>query len=194
MIEFRNVRPTPLTENGVLKTRSQVFGTEGSFSFAKNYFVTAPSGKGKSTFIHLMYGLRSDYDGDILIDTKNIRTFDADTWASVRQKKMAIVFQDLRLFLHLTARENLLLKLHAIGDTQQEAANVTISDLEAWVKGMTGVFAILYVTNVLHFSVTRYGALVAIQMTTSILVSTKHAALRPEGVKRAYCPTQYKRM
>ena len=24
--------------------------------------------------------------------------------------------------------------------------------------------------------------------------NTKHAALRPEGVKRAYCPTQYKRM
>ena len=23
--------------------------------------------------------------------------------------------------------------------------------------------------------------------------ATKHAALRPEGVKRAYCPTQYKR-
>jgi MFS family permease len=37
-------------------------------------------------------------------------------------------------------------------------------------EGMTGVFAILYVTNVLHFSVARYGALVAMQMTTSILV------------------------
>src|SRR5437870_586773 len=36
--------------------------------------------------------------------------------------------------------------------------------------GMTGVFAILYVTNVQHFSVARYGTLVAIQMTTSILV------------------------
>jgi uncharacterized protein (TIGR03643 family) len=24
--------------------------------------------------------------------------------------------------------------------------------------------------------------------------TTKHAALRPQGVKRAYCPTQYKRM
>ena len=24
--------------------------------------------------------------------------------------------------------------------------------------------------------------------------ATKHAALRPEAVKRAYCPTQYKRM
>ena len=37
-------------------------------------------------------------------------------------------------------------------------------------EGMTGVFAILYVTNVLHFSVARYGTLVAIQMTTSILI------------------------
>lgn len=37
-------------------------------------------------------------------------------------------------------------------------------------EGMTGVFAILYVTNVLHFSVARYGTLVAIQMITSILV------------------------
>jgi len=37
-------------------------------------------------------------------------------------------------------------------------------------EGMTGVFAILYVTNVLHFSVARYGTLIAIQMTTSILV------------------------
>src|SRR5436190_19739265 len=36
--------------------------------------------------------------------------------------------------------------------------------------GMTGVFAILYVTNVQHFSVARYGTLVAIQMITSILV------------------------
>jgi uncharacterized protein (TIGR03643 family) len=24
--------------------------------------------------------------------------------------------------------------------------------------------------------------------------TTKHAALRPKGIKRAYCPTQYKRM
>ena len=35
---------------------------------------------------------------------------------------------------------------------------------------MTGVFAILYVTNVLRYSVARYGTLVAIQMITSILV------------------------
>jgi len=37
-------------------------------------------------------------------------------------------------------------------------------------EGMTGVLAILYVTNVLHFGVARYGTLIAIQMITSILV------------------------
>jgi MFS family permease len=37
-------------------------------------------------------------------------------------------------------------------------------------EGMTGVLTILYVTNVQHFSVARYGTLVAIQMMTSILV------------------------
>ena len=37
-------------------------------------------------------------------------------------------------------------------------------------EGMTGVLTILYVTNVQHFSVARYGTLVAIQMFTSILV------------------------
>lgn len=37
-------------------------------------------------------------------------------------------------------------------------------------EGMTGVITILYVTNVQHFSVARYGTLVAIQMVTSIVI------------------------
>ena len=37
-------------------------------------------------------------------------------------------------------------------------------------EGMTGVLTILYVTNILGFSVARFGTLVAIQMVTAILV------------------------
>ena len=37
-------------------------------------------------------------------------------------------------------------------------------------EGMTGVLTILYVTNVKGLSATRYGTLIAIQMTTSILI------------------------
>ncbi|MBL7818004.1 MAG: ATP-binding cassette domain-containing protein [Saprospiraceae bacterium] len=109
MIVLQKVIPQPLMETG-LNAASQVFDTEGVFSFDKKYLVTAPSGKGKSTLIHLIYGLRQDYVGDIFIEQKDIKTFDVDTWANIRQKKLAIVFQDLRLFLNLTARENIELK------------------------------------------------------------------------------------
>ena len=110
MIRLKNVCPMPLIENGLNPT-SQIFHTEGSFFFDKNYLVTAPSGKGKSTLIHLIYGLRNDYEGDIFLDDKNIKIFGVDDWATLRQKKLAIVFQDLRLFLNLTGRENIVLKM-----------------------------------------------------------------------------------
>lgn len=118
MIQLQNVCPTPLIENGLNPT-SQIFNTdgtsrnsrEGSFVFDKNYLVTAPSGKGKSTLIHLIYGLRNDYVGNILIDNKNVKTLNVDDWANIRQKKLAIIFQDLRLFLNLTGRENIVLKM-----------------------------------------------------------------------------------
>ena len=109
MITFKNVKPFPLIENGISPT-SDIFNTHVEFEKGKKYLVIAPSGKGKSTMLHLMYGLRSDYEGDILLDNKNIKTFIHDDWATIRQKKSAIVFQDLRLFLHLTARENIFIK------------------------------------------------------------------------------------
>ena len=109
MITFKNVKPFPLIENGISST-SDIFNTQVEFETGKKYLVIAPSGKGKSTMLHLMYGLRSDYEGDILLDNKNIKTFNYDDWATIRQKKSAIVFQDLRLFLHLTARENIFIK------------------------------------------------------------------------------------
>lgn len=109
MITFKNVKPFPLIENGISST-SDIFNTQVEFETGKKYLVIAPSGKGKSTMLHLMYGLRSDYEGDILLDNKNIKTFNYDDWATIRQKKSGIVFQDLRLFLHLTARENIFIK------------------------------------------------------------------------------------
>ena len=109
MITFKNVKPFPLIENGISAT-SEIFNTQVEFETGKKYLVIAPSGKGKSTMLHLMYGLRSDYEGDILLDNKNIKTFTHDDWATIRQKKSGIVFQDLRLFLHLTARENIFIK------------------------------------------------------------------------------------
>ena len=109
MIELKYVKPFPLIENGI-SASSEVFNTEGVFEKGKKYLVKAPSGKGKSTLLHLIYGLRNDYEGSIKLDGKDIKSLNYDDWATVRQKKLSIVFQDLRLFLNLTARENILLK------------------------------------------------------------------------------------
>ncbi len=110
MIQLKNVCPTPLLENG-RNPNSHIFNTNGEFQFDKNYLVTAPSGKGKSTLIHLIYGLRNDYIGEVFIDNQNIKNLSVDDWANIRQKKLAIIFQDLRLFLNLTGRENIILKM-----------------------------------------------------------------------------------
>ena len=106
----------PLLENG-LNPASNVFNTEGVvFELNKNYLLSAASGKGKSTLIHAIYGLRNDYEGDIFWDAKNLKEYSIEDWAIIRQKKLAIVFQDLRLFLHLTARENIVLKSQLTSD------------------------------------------------------------------------------
>ena len=131
MIELNKVIPIPLLENG-LNPRSEVFNTEGVvFEHGKNYLISANSGKGKSTLIHAIYGLRNDYQGTISFDNKDIRQHSVEDWAVIRQKKMAIVFQDLRLFLHLTARENILLKSQLTSDEKRDPS---VSDLENWAK------------------------------------------------------------
>jgi putative ABC transport system ATP-binding protein len=72
--------------------------------------IKAPSGTGKTTLIHQLYGIRNDYSGTIFYDDKNIKELNAETMADIRQQKLSVIFQDLRLFENLTAFENIELK------------------------------------------------------------------------------------
>jgi ABC-type lipoprotein export system ATPase subunit len=126
MIKFKQVKPFPLIDEGI-NPNSNVFNTEGVFQKNKNYLVTAPSGKGKSTFLHLIYGLRNDYEGDIFLGEKNIKQNSPDEWAELRQKHFAIVFQDLRLFLNLTGLENIKIK-------QDLTGTPSVLEVEKWVE------------------------------------------------------------
>ncbi len=111
MIFLQNLLPVPLKEMpGGSNQDSGIFGMEAIFEKGKNYLVSAASGKGKSTLLHILYGLRKDYEGHVFLEKKDIQTFTLDDWASIRQTQLSIVFQDLRLFTDLTAMENLQLK------------------------------------------------------------------------------------
>jgi len=135
MIQLTDLWPIPVKEMpSSINEPSDTFGKDCPFEKGKNYLLTAPSGRGKSTLLHLIYGLRSDYEGEVTLGGKNIRDFIPEAWADFRQTKLAIVFQDIRLFPNLTALENILLKAKLTGtkseaEINELARNIGIANL-----------------------------------------------------------------
>ncbi len=119
MIALRNIKPEPIFDGGVT-VQSEVWNTSLVFEKGKNYLITAPSGKGKSTLIHLIYGLRKDFSGELFLNDGNAADFQPDDWSQLRQSKFSIMFQDLRLFPNLTAMANIQLKAALTGDVSDE--------------------------------------------------------------------------
>jgi ABC-type lipoprotein export system ATPase subunit len=108
-IELNHIIPTPLKDR-FLQRSSDVWNTLAQFNQGEFIKIKAPSGTGKTTFVHLLYKLRHDYEGTISLDHTTTVELGEDELAELRQNKISIVFQDLRLFPNLTARENIELK------------------------------------------------------------------------------------
>lgn len=89
---------------------SQLWNQNISFNKGENIHIVAPSGSGKTSFIHFLYGLRKDYSGNILYDNNDIKNFDAEKFSTWRQQYISIIFQDLRLFTEETVLQNLEIK------------------------------------------------------------------------------------
>lgn len=76
------------------------------FERGRNYCVEAASGIGKSSLLHFIGGFRTDYEGAITLDGRNIRTFTDNEKSALYRTELAYMFQDLRLFPNLTSYEN----------------------------------------------------------------------------------------
>ncbi len=109
MLELNQLIPIPLKDR-LSKKESSVWSNQLNIDAEEWIKITAPSGTGKTTLMNMLYGIRSDYDGSIILDGINIKNISVDELASIRQSKMSVIFQDLRLFSHLTAYENIDLK------------------------------------------------------------------------------------
>ena len=86
----------------------RIWGNETLIGSPDHYLVKAPSGTGKSTLIAYLYGIRKDFSGTIKLDDRS--SISLKQWSEIRNKKVSVVFQDLRLFPQLTAFENIQLK------------------------------------------------------------------------------------
>jgi ABC-type lipoprotein export system ATPase subunit len=107
-ITLKKLRPVFLEQEKI--TGSEVWDNEVVFNSHENIHIIAPSGSGKTSLIHFLYGLRRDFAGDVFYDGNNTRGFDAEKFSAWRQKHISIVFQDLRLFPSHTVRQNIEIK------------------------------------------------------------------------------------
>lgn len=94
---------------------SDVWHRDLMFERGKRYLISAESGTGKSSLCSYIYGYRQDFSGTITFDGKDIRQLTVAEWCDIRQRHIAYLPQDLRLFGELTAMENVELKNRLTG-------------------------------------------------------------------------------
>ena len=80
------------------------------FEPGKSYIIEAPSGKGKTSLLSVIYGIRHDYQGHVFHDNNDIRDYGWKQWSRLRKGELSFIFQGLELFGSLTALENIQLK------------------------------------------------------------------------------------
>ena len=125
MIVFNHVLPKPLAEFS--HGQDSVWESSFQIEFQEKVLLNASSGKGKTTFVSLLYGLRNDYSGTIEIHNQDLKTYSISDWVRLRQTDFAIVFQDLQLFGKQTVQENLAMKFDL-------GTSISFSEVEKWLK------------------------------------------------------------
>lgn len=96
-----------------------VWNTRFCLEPGKSYLLNAVSGRGKSTLLNILHGSRPDFSGTLLFDGETANDWDLAKWTRVRRDRLSFVFQDLRLFPQLSARENLEIKCRLSPEPQK---------------------------------------------------------------------------
>ena len=98
--------------------------------------VVGPSGSGKSTLLGLVAGLDAPTAGEIRIDGEEITRMGEDALATLRGRKVGIVFQSFHLIPSMTALENVLAPMEIAGlkDAKTRARQL-LKDVELTERG-----------------------------------------------------------
>jgi putative ABC transport system ATP-binding protein len=94
------------------------------FKVAENEMIAVcgQSGCGKSSLLHVLAGMDTNYEGAISICGRLLRTLDDRARAAVRLRTVGMVFQTFHLVDHLTAAENVMLPSRFGSSTERQAA------------------------------------------------------------------------
>ena len=97
------------------ETTSEVWLSDLNFRRGQTCLVEAESGAGKSSLCSFIYCNRRDYEGTIRFDGTDIRSFRPAQICKLRQRSLAWLPQEMRLFPELTVMENIDIKNRLTG-------------------------------------------------------------------------------
>lgn len=103
-------QPFPVYFDKSRADTSEVWAKDLVFDKGEYIKIVAPSGSGKSSLMHFLYGMRNEYTGHIRYNDHDVRSFTVEDFARYRKDHISIVFQDLRLFPEQTVFDNLEIK------------------------------------------------------------------------------------
>jgi len=118
-----------------IKINSEVWNSNLLIENEGRYQILAQSGRGKTSFLYFLLGLRNDYTGEIQINQKRIQDIKEEEWVKLRKTKMTSIFQDLQLIGHLTVAENIRLIPEYAKGYDEDAIQKIVTDLgieEKW--------------------------------------------------------------
>jgi molybdate transport system ATP-binding protein len=103
---------------------------EASLSLGRSFTaLQGPSGSGKTTLLNLVAGLLRPDNGVITIDDQKVVDTDRGIWVPPHRRRIGYMFQDSRLFPHLTVRQNL--SFGRWFNRRNSSARVTLDDIAA---------------------------------------------------------------
>lgn len=123
----------PVVFAGEAIPESQVWQSDVTFRRGESVLVEAASGAGKSSMCAYIFGVRTDYSGQLLFNGRDVSALMPDDWQLARRVNIAYLPQELSLFPELTAWENIQLKNCLAG-------NLEDARIEDWMERLGIMF------------------------------------------------------
>ena len=82
--------------------------------------IVGASGSGKSTLLHLLGGVDTPTEGQVIIEGKNIYDLNDEKRSILRRRKIGFIFQNYNLIPVLTVRENIIMPVLLDGNKVNE--------------------------------------------------------------------------